>query len=542
MVISVIVAVVLLSVLTFHAVNGLGYKVVGRVGQASPNAVGGSALVGINVPIYVIGPATLIQGLINAGINQSTVKLTTTNQLTTLPNNSMIIIDWSAIKPDIIINDSGGKVEVNLTSPVIHELANAIARGDIVGIYANASDESIVEFVLAYSWAKAVNNGLILNGAMLREEVPDYLIAYPVIPVSDKEPVVFVAKWVRPRGLIIGPIYLNQLPQFIAGIMKPILRLKDPCYAGYEQYIGGSQLSPALSIYSVGDSTLIWTAPMWVGISDSGVEGYIDGNGTFYWDTCLAVANSINEEQLGGYSPTYYLAVQVLGYENYYESSTMYGNNGYVVSQLGAIDYYYGYQQYSAGVTNAFVGDQGGGTFSPSSWNPRAISNTASYTVSFGVTVTGIPSVSVSISLPTGTSESIGGSLSPAETTSFNGWTVEVANITWTFNIGYGANQRDFPNSFEDLTPANMYLSGLTSQSMAVFNVDFENNVVTAQYPCAYEVHQTTWADIEWVVIVTPQSSTIANISGKPYIYSQSPPYSYVTGTTTYAVPIICPP
>ncbi|WP_054844759.1 hypothetical protein [Vulcanisaeta souniana] len=124
--------------------------------------------------------------------------------------------------------------------------------------------------------------------------------------------------------------------------------------------------------------------------------------------------------------------------------------------------------------------------------------------MSFGVTVTGIPSVSVSISLPTGTSESISGSLSPAETTSFNGWTVEVANITWIFNIGYGANQRDFPNSFEDLTPANIYLSSLTSQNTAVFNVDFENNVVTAQYPCAYEVYQTIWADIKWVVIVTP--------------------------------------
>ncbi|WP_264890749.1 hypothetical protein [Vulcanisaeta souniana] len=531
-----VVVAVLSLVFAFHVANRLGGEV---VGQASPNAVGGSALVSINVPIYVVGPATLIQGLINAGINQSTIKPTTTNQLTTLPNNSIIIIDWSIIKPSIIMNDSGDKVKVNLTSPVIHGLANAIARGDIVGIYANASDEGIIEFVLAYSWAKAINNGLILNGVMLREEVPDYLIAYPVIPVSDREPAVFVVKWVRPRGLIIGPIYLNQLPQFIVGIMKPILRLKDPCYAEYEKYIGGSYSNPAPGVYSTSSSTLIWTTPMWVGISDSGVEGYTDGNGTFYWDTCLAVANSINEEQLGGYNPTYYLAAQVLGYENYYESSTMYGNNGYIVSQLGAIDYYYGYQQYSAGATNAFIGDQGGGTFSPSSWNPPSTSNTASYTVSFGVTVTGIPSVSVSISLPTGTSESISGSLSPAETTSFNGWTVEVANITWIFNIGYGANQRDFPNSFEDLTPANIYLSSLTSQNTAVFNVDFENNVVTAQYPCAYEVYQTIWADIKWVVIVTPQSSTAASISGQSYIYGS--PYSYVTGVTSYAVPIICP-
>ncbi|WP_252900256.1 hypothetical protein [Vulcanisaeta sp. JCM 14467] len=35
------------------------------------------------------------------------------------------------------------RVTINLTSPVIHDLAGAIARNDIVGIYANGSDEAL---------------------------------------------------------------------------------------------------------------------------------------------------------------------------------------------------------------------------------------------------------------------------------------------------------------------------------------------------------------------------------------------------------------
>ncbi|WP_148678252.1 hypothetical protein [Vulcanisaeta distributa] len=59
------------------------------MGQASLSTVNELAPMGINVTIYVVGPATLIQGLINAGINQSLIKPTTTNQITNTPNNSI---------------------------------------------------------------------------------------------------------------------------------------------------------------------------------------------------------------------------------------------------------------------------------------------------------------------------------------------------------------------------------------------------------------------------------------------------------------------
>ncbi len=299
----------------------------------------------INVPIYVIGPAILTQELTSIGINQSLIKPITINQLAGLPNGSVAVIDWPLVRPSIVVSDPGGKVEVNLTSPVIRELINATARGgDVIGIYANASDEDVVEFILAYSWARAVNNELVLVGADFREEVPDYLTAYPIIPVSGKEPVIFVVRWVKPRGLIIGPIYANQLTQLIVNIMRPTISLNavngvidtvDPCYAEYQQYNGASNPSP--SVYSTNSSTLIWAAPMWTSTSYSGIQAYSDDNGSFYWDTCLDLSNSINEEQLSGYGPTYYLTANVIGYESYFESSTMYDNGGFEVSQVGGL-------------------------------------------------------------------------------------------------------------------------------------------------------------------------------------------------------------
>ncbi|GAB6947547.1 hypothetical protein JCM16161A_16770 [Vulcanisaeta sp. JCM 16161] len=47
-------------------------------------------------------------------------------------------------------------------------------RGDVVGIYANASDGSDVEFTLAYSWARAVSNELVLVDNGFRMVLPNY--------------------------------------------------------------------------------------------------------------------------------------------------------------------------------------------------------------------------------------------------------------------------------------------------------------------------------------------------------------------------------
>ncbi len=155
-----------------------------------------------------------------------------------------------------------------------------------------------------------------------------------------------------------------------------------------------------------------------------------------------------------------------------------------------------------------------------------------------------MPSITVGIDLPPGTSETISTSLNPPATPPVvYGMMIQVPNITWTFNIGYGANGAAFPNSFEDITPANVFMPNLSSSYIyAQFNVDFENSVVTAQYPCAFEIYQTIWVDTTWDIVVVPQSSGTVSLSQSSLLLNSAnaPPGTYITGITSYYVPIIC--
>ncbi|MGC8606257.1 MAG: hypothetical protein ACP5L5_01700, partial [Vulcanisaeta sp.] len=64
-------------------------------------------LTSIDVPIYVIGPTTLTQELVSAGISQLLIRPITIAQLPSLPNSSIIVIDWSVIGPGLVVNESG---------------------------------------------------------------------------------------------------------------------------------------------------------------------------------------------------------------------------------------------------------------------------------------------------------------------------------------------------------------------------------------------------------------------------------------------------
>ncbi|MGC8607812.1 MAG: hypothetical protein ACP5L5_09670, partial [Vulcanisaeta sp.] len=152
---------------------------------------------------------------------------------------------------------------------------------------------------------------------------------------------------------------------------------------------------------------------------------------------------------------------------------------------------------------------------------------------------TGGITVSYSISMPAGVTESISTSNSPSEIVQFDGNNAEVANLTWTFNIVHTESNAAFPNAFEDDAPGLIIILNFnpSQQYAASFNVDFENYAVTSYYVCSYYTTETIWAQTEWEVIVTPQSSTTASISGQLYIYgspyASSPPYSYVTGVVS---------
>ncbi len=408
----------------------------------------------------------MFQDLINVGLNSSLIKPVSLNQLSELPDNSVVVIDWSVIRNSVVAGDPGSYVELNLTSPIINDLVNLIRNSDsdIIAVYANATDEDTVEYVLAYSWARAINNTLSLNlgGG---SSVQDYLVAYPVIPVNTHEPILIAMYWVSPKKLIMGPLYPSQFMTFIKNIVDNMVINDstdpvDPCFA-----------------MASNNAVFIWAAPMFVGVSSLGVQAYNDGNGTFFWDSCLTVSNRILKASPVG---PWYLTVNVFNYEGYFELSTMYNNGGFDGYQIGVIDYYYGYEMYMRNITNALIGDMG--SIAPSTLSTSATSVHVSWSQLVSVV---------------------------------HGLTMTIGNITWLFHVDKASDDIAFPNSFADESAAIYLLSFNESrQYLAEFMVDFENNAVTKDLPCLYAVTQTVWVGVTWDVYIIPRSIKLANIYG----------------------------
>ncbi|WP_243665495.1 hypothetical protein [Vulcanisaeta sp. JCM 16159] len=173
----VVLVLVLASVLTIHFVGRSVNKAVNRVGEAGLGVVNEPTPIVINTPIYVVGPTTLTQKLISIGINQSLIKPITINELPSLPNNSIVVIDWSAIRPLLYLIN---RTMVNAASPAINTLVNLFRRGDLVLISVNRSSLPIAELILAFSLARA--GGVEVSGFTSVNSFPypvnQYLIAY----------------------------------------------------------------------------------------------------------------------------------------------------------------------------------------------------------------------------------------------------------------------------------------------------------------------------------------------------------------------------
>ncbi len=214
---SVMVIAVLVLALSLHVINRPGLKVANPLNQASLGITNEQAPASINTPIYVIGPQSLTQELISIGINQSLIKPVLINQLTSLPNNSIVIIDWPAIKPLLhLINRTGG---VNTASPAVNTLVNLLNRGDLVLISVNRSSLPIAELVLSYSLARAggVEVGGFTSVNSFPYPVSQYLIAYPVMSVTTNYTLIagFVYRRDYVTALIVGPLSLHDLPGLV---------------------------------------------------------------------------------------------------------------------------------------------------------------------------------------------------------------------------------------------------------------------------------------------------------------------------------------
>ena len=146
---AVVLAAVIASVLLLiHAANKQGTRA-----EANFNAPESMGII-LNVPMYVVGPQSLIQRLVSIGVPQSLIKPINLSQLPSLPGNSTVLIGYSVIKPSVVVGVVNGRVKLNLTSPVIALLTGLVAKGDLIMLYGNSSDLMAMECLLAYTWAK----------------------------------------------------------------------------------------------------------------------------------------------------------------------------------------------------------------------------------------------------------------------------------------------------------------------------------------------------------------------------------------------------
>jgi hypothetical protein len=496
-------------------------------------------------PIYVVGPQSLTQRLVGVGVPQSLIRPVSLGQLSSLPGNSTVIIDYSVIEPSVVVGVVNGEMKLNLTSPVIDLLTSLITKGDLVMLYGNSSDLPVMEYLLAYTWARRY--GVLY---MMSSSVPfDYLIALPEIPVGSKEalavafggPYYLVIGSVMPRDVVEAimtymvlrhlPISRGQVSGAGFSLSIPEANLQsissqdpDVCYYIYSSYSQAAELSPG--VYEPSNDYFIWLYPIlnWYGRIQTGVAGYSDGNGTFYYDTCMVITQVFYDSAYN----VYYVPVVVYGHVDYMPSQAMTNNGGEVLTETGTFDYYTSYKYYNESITNSIIE----GPASTGSVQPQPTSSTTSYPISvyagFEFTVT----------LPSGSSEGI--SLYYGPSTQAYGY--NDGNVTWTFKFS-NANtpNNNYYNDFEDPTPNWImpnFIGFPNPQQSAYLPVYVSAKVLTMSrcyLVFAVNAYEYVWVDGGWWLYAQPTSSNTGLVPSVSYGYGQ--PGTYVSGVKSWKTP-----
>ena len=537
---AVVLAAVIASVLLLiHAANKQGTRA-----EANFNAPESMGII-LNVPVYVVGPQSLTQRLVGVGVPQSLIKPVNLSQLSALPGNSTILIGYSVIEPSVVVGVVNGRVKLNLTSPVIALLTGLVAKGDLIMLYGNSSDLMAMEYLLAYTWAKKY--GILFN--MMSSSAPiGYLIAYPEIPISGKE--ALAAAFGGPNYLIIGPAMPRDVLRAV--MMYIILKhpstsqaqvgvnldpTQDPCWLAYSNYYeGANELEPG--IYEGNYNYLIWAAPLMNYISGApytegqGIEGYSDGNGTFYYDTCLEIGNQVWATATPPNIPAY-----VYGFVGYKPTTTMVDNGGQVLMESGAIDYYYSYYEYQQNLYNSPFGSM------LNSYSPPASSQESSYSIGISIGPEGpTAEFTYSVTLPSG-SETVSVTLSPMADGIDN---IAEDNITWTFNLNNANTNELYANAFEDTSPPIWILPNYSSgtEYETLLPVLMSAEVMTSLQPspsafCPFYfiTYEYVWVDGGWWLTAQPTGSSTGLVpSSTSWTYSISPSASqYVTGVSSWS-------
>jgi len=537
--ISLVVAVVLVAVmvsvlLLTHVVNK----------PSTPAPIGSSISIYFGPPIYVVGSQSLIQRLVSVGIPQSKIAPTSLGQLPNLPNNSVVMIDWSVIKPYVAYGTVGGNITLNLTSPTVELLANLFAKGDLVMVNVSRSEAPIAELLLSYTMAKGANVTFYgTNGAR------QYFVPMLEMPVNSNYTLVGATAIRTPYGIavLIGPVNLEGLPNLfwywlwsirVAKGDKPSTNQDPsdgfqnvgPCYVAYWYFLGW--LRSWYGVHPSGNFIFLWDLQslenqVAIGISayDYGIAAVQDNYGDmFYYDSCILMYNFIANP-----SPPYTPA-KLMGDVAYYLTNN--GSGGWVGP--GALWYLIGgfdmYKSHEATINypylyNAYVAD------AQNVYEPTPTSFPAG---SFSIGFT-LPPSSTSI---TYTPPSSGGVLIGVSTTPYyeNEINYYAYNLTWTFNYAFlflaarasGAYIDGFkagPGGGAVILLTN-YSPGRTYWLYLPFNAEVETSCWKA------------WANTAWVVGFVPSSSNTVLINtvylGYPHQQPNVPSGSWISGYTNH--------
>jgi hypothetical protein len=557
-VVSLIAAAVLIA--TIASVLLLTHVVNKPVTQAkanfnAPTPIGSPINVSLNVPVYVVGPQTLVQKLVSVGVPQSLIRPIGLNQLPSLPNNSIAIIDWSVIKPYIAYSTIGKNITLNLTSPAVGLLASLFAKGDLVLVNVSRSEAPVAELLLSYTMAKGANIVVYEpNGAR------SYLVPMLEMPINSNYTLIGATAIRTPYGIavLVGPVSFRGLPNLLRnwlasieaakGEIKPPTTNQDPtslqnwspCYAVY----WNSNWQGSSDVYTSGNYTFLWgmqaLESQGAGVSPIfGVDAVEDNYGdVFYYDSCILMKNSVvgitaNHEGVIG--------AELLG-DVAFKLTPSGANYASLAYLIGGFDMYTSYKSLGNEVEfngicypyfyNAYVADGDGYEPTPTSFP------VGSFSISFNFPP---PSISIIYTPPSGTS---GGVVISVSTTPYyeNEAGYFAYNLTWTFNYMYGIpGSGNYIDGFV-VGPdgsAGIFLTNYSPGKTYWFYLPFNAEVETYCW--------IAWANMAWVVGLVTSSSNTTSISTAYFGYPLTRPPGVPSGSwiSGYYIPegtsLVCP-
>ncbi|GAB6943384.1 hypothetical protein JCM14467A_01660 [Vulcanisaeta sp. JCM 14467] len=117
---------------------------------------------------YVVGPGQFISGLVSAGAPESMIKPITLGDLASVPNDSIIIIDWDYVNETMHVN-------INQLAKL---LGNVISRGDLLILYAESPRWVLpLEDAVAVAWGNYFHS-IVIGYPVVAVNASTYLVAF----------------------------------------------------------------------------------------------------------------------------------------------------------------------------------------------------------------------------------------------------------------------------------------------------------------------------------------------------------------------------